>query len=159
MHLSFSVTQRITVRKDESRFGYFSTYQKISKILNLTKKSDVVNVFLLNSTNTEQIAGMINLYINLLADPKKRKKYVIGDKVDQKRLEFNPKLMICSLCVILINLVINNPDEESKNKFIHEIVQDSRSFTIEVYLEAQKLFNRFHQTSQHDLSSRPSVLA
>ena len=51
--------------------------------------------------------------------------------------------MICQLCLILINLIVNNPEEDSKKKFIHEIVADGRSFKIQVYQEAADKFGVF----------------
>lgn len=103
----------------------------------------IVGVFLLNSTNTEQIAGMINLYINLLADKQRRKNLVIGDASDRKKLEFNPQFMICQLCMILINLIVNNTDEDNKKLFLKEIIADTRSFKLDIYAEAKNLFEKF----------------
>jgi len=121
-------------------------------VLKLTNRPDIISVFLMNQTNIEQSANMINKYIDLLANKEKRKNLIIGEKKYQKdTLFFNPKVRLTQLCKILINFVVKNDNSnDCRDKFLYELVSDQQFFKLENYEEARAKFTKFFLT-QGDL--------
>jgi len=93
------------------------------------------------STYRAQHAQMMNLFISSLSSKKERRLL----KMDNDKIKFfKPKIMICQLCQIMVNFIINNPEKEESQLFVNEVIHDVRSFKIETYEEARALFKRFY---------------
>merc|ERR1711881_453273 len=75
----------------------------------------------------------------------KRREYrLTSDTIEQ----FQPKVMICQLCQIMVNFIQHFTNDELRADFIKQVVLDTRCFSVATYSEAKKLISRFVNDSE-----------